>query len=87
MYNAGAKDALSRHNNELIASAAAKKPLPNTVTGVPPSITPCAGDRNDTATATAYMKLRPLVDHCCPFIDTSTDRWLAPFDGGVKHSI
>jgi hypothetical protein len=49
MYNAGTVDALNRHVNAPDISASHTKPLPYTVTGVPLSTTPCAGDSDETA--------------------------------------
>jgi hypothetical protein len=47
-YTAGTIDALKRQSSAPVASAAHEKPLPPTVTGVPPSITPPVGDTDDT---------------------------------------
>jgi len=55
---------LKRHSNAPIASAADEKPLPSTVTGVPPSATPRVGHTDDTAGAGRYVKLTPLDVYC-----------------------
>ena len=80
-------DALKRHCSAPSDSADAEKPLPYTVTGVPPSTTPCDGDTDDTAAAAVYVNATPLVENCCAFIDTSTTREPAPLDAGDTHSI
>jgi hypothetical protein len=64
---------LKRHSNAPSDSADDEKPPPITVSGVPPSATPCAGHTDDTATAARYVNATPPLDeNCCPFIDTPT---------------
>ena len=80
-------DVLKRHSSAPIASADDEKPLPRTVTGVPPSAAPRTGHTDDTAAAGRYVKLTPLDDvNCCPFSDTSTYRSPDDTDGGAEHS-
>ena len=45
-------------------SADDEKPLPSTVTGVPPSATPWAGHTDDTAAAGRYVNVTPLDENC-----------------------
>jgi hypothetical protein len=49
-YAAGVTDAFQRHSSAPAASAPAEKPLPSTVTGVPPSATPRDGVIEHTLT-------------------------------------
>ena len=48
---AGVTDAFQRHSSAPAASEPAEKPLPSTVTGVPPSAAPRVGESDDTAAA------------------------------------
>jgi hypothetical protein len=50
-YNASAVESLKRHHSAPSDSADDEKPPPTTVTGVPPSATPCEGHTDDTAAA------------------------------------
>ena len=75
-----------RHCRYPSASDAAVKPLPYTVSGVPPSAAPCTGHTDDTATACAYVYAAPPVENCCPLKLTSTDRADAPATTGDTHS-
>ena len=62
------------------------KPLPYTVSGVPPSADPCTGHTADTAAARAYVNAAPPVENCCPLELTSTARADAPGTTGDTHS-
>ena len=86
-YSACTTVALNRQHSALGLFAMAAKPLPNTVTGVPPSTTPLAGDMKETAAATVYAKLRRDCEYCWPLMDTSTCLGVAVLDGGAMHSI
>ena len=55
---------LKRQRNAPSASAADEKPLPSTVTGVPPSDAPRTGHTDDTAAAGRYVKKAPLHANC-----------------------
>jgi hypothetical protein len=68
------------------ASAAAEKPPPSTVTGVPPSAAPRAGHTDETAAARRYVNATPLTENCWPLSDTSTRRAPDDDDGGAAHS-
>ena len=85
-YAATTAVVLKRHSSAPDASAAAEKPLPSTVTGVPPSDTPRVGHTDDTAAAGRYVNDTPLVENCWPLSDTSTRREPAPDEGGDAHS-
>ena len=85
-YAAATAVALKRQSSAPSASADGEKPLPTTVTGVPPSATPRAGHTDDTADAARYVNDTPLDENCCPFIDTSSRRAPEPDDGGAAHS-
>ena len=63
-YAAGVTDAFQRHSSAPAASAPAEKPLPSTVTGVPPSAAPRVGESDDTAAAGWYVKRTPLDENC-----------------------
>ena len=63
-YAAAVADAFHRHSSAPDASAAAEKPLPSTVTGVPPSAAPRDGHTDDTAAAGRYVKRTPLDENC-----------------------
>ena len=73
-YAATTDVALKRQRSAPSASAASEKPLPTTVTGVPPSDAPRTGHTDETAAAGRYVNATPLDENCCPFIDTSTRR-------------
>jgi hypothetical protein len=85
-YDASTDVALKRQRSAPSASAASEKPLPTTVTGVPPSEAPRNGHTDDTAAAGRYVNATPLDENCCPFIDTSTRRGPDDDDGGAAHS-
>ena len=85
-YVARVTDAFHAHSSSDASDAAAEKPLPSTVTGVPPSDAPRDGHTDETAAAGRYVKRTPLDENCCPFIDTSSHREPAPDDGGAAHS-
>jgi hypothetical protein len=63
-YAADTTVELKRHRSAPDASAAAEKPLPNTVTGVPPSATPRTGHTDDTAADGRYVNATPLDENC-----------------------
>ena len=91
-YVARVTDSAPSHPHTSSAASAAddEKPLPSTVTGVPPSDAPRDGHADDTAAAGRYVKRTPPLadeENCSPFIDTSTTRAPAPLDGGDAHSI
>ena len=50
-YAAAVTDAFQRHSSAPAASAAAEKPLPSTVTAVPPSAAPRDGESENTKTS------------------------------------
>ena len=85
-YAAGTIVELKRHIRPPDASDEDVNPLPNTVTGVPPSATPREGHTADTEAIARYVKDTPLDENCWPFIDTSNTREPAPDDGGAAHS-
>ena len=76
----------SKRQRNVDDAAGEKKPLPNTVTGVPPSDAPRGGHTDETAGAGMYVNDAPLDENCCPFIDTSSRRAPAPDAGGAAHS-
>ena len=63
-YAAGTTVVLKRHSSAPDASAAAEKPLPTTVTGVPPSDTPREGHTDDTAADARYVNDTLLDENC-----------------------
>jgi hypothetical protein len=65
-YADGVTDAFQRHSSAPAASAGreAEKPLPSTVTGVPPSAAPRVGESDDTAAAGWCVKRTPLDENC-----------------------
>ena len=63
-YAAAVEDAFQPHSSAPAASADAEKPLPRTVTGVPPSAAPRVGETDDTAAAGRYVKRTPLDENC-----------------------
>ena len=85
-YAATTDVALKRQRSAPSASAASEKPLPTTVTGVPPSDAPRTGHTDETAAAGRYVNATPLDENCCPFIDTSTLRRPDDDDAGAAHS-
>ena len=64
-YAAATDVALKRHRSEPDASAADEKPLPSTVTGVPPSAAPLGGHTDDTAADGRYVKKMPSLCANC----------------------
>ena len=85
-YTARTDVLLKRQRNAPNASAADEKPLPSTVTGVPPSDAPRTGHTDDTAAAGRYVKNAPLHANCCPLADRPSRRAPAADDGGDAHS-
>jgi hypothetical protein len=63
-YAAGTIDESKRHSKAPASAADDEKPLPSTVTGVPPSAAPRVGHTDDTAGAGRYVKLTPLDVNC-----------------------
>ena len=55
---------LKRHRSAPNASADDEKPLPSTVSGVPPSAAPLRGHTDDTAAAGRYVKNAALNANC-----------------------
>jgi len=64
----------------------ALNPLPDTVTGVPPSVTDTNGHTDDTAADATYVYSTPLELNCCPFRDTSRRRAPTPDETAEAHS-
>ena len=85
-YDAADHDAFQPHSSKPADSAEAEKPLPSTVTGVPPSAAPRDGLNDDTDAAARYVNDTPLAQNCWPFIDTDTKRPPMPVEGGDAHS-
>ena len=63
-YEADTTVALKRHRNAPSASADDEKPLPSTVTGVPPSDAPRTGHTDDTAAAGRYVNIAAPKENC-----------------------
>ena len=63
-YAATTDVALKRQRSAPSASAASEKPLPSTVTGVPPSEAPRNGHTDDTAADGRYVNATPLDENC-----------------------
>ena len=63
-YDASTDVALKRQRSAPSASAASEKPLPTTVTGVPPSDAPRTGHTDETAAAGRYVNATPLDENC-----------------------
>ena len=63
-YAADTTVALKRHRNAPSASADDEKPLPSTVTGVPPSDAPRTGHTDDTAAAGRYVNIAAPKENC-----------------------
>ena len=63
-FDTNITEAFQRHSSAPAASAPAEKPLPSTVTGVPPSAAPRVGESDDTAAAGWYVKRTPLDENC-----------------------
>ena len=85
-YAAASALELKRQRSAPADSADAEKPLPSTVTRVPPSDTPRDGHTDDTESAGRYVNATPHDENCWPFIDTSTSRAPEPDDRGDAHS-
>ena len=62
------------------------KPLPSSVTGVPPSTTPRGGCTVDTAASGRYVYSTPLVLYCWPLCDNPSGVEIATLDAGATHS-
>ena len=86
-YKARTDVVLKRQRSAPSAAADEEKPLPMTVTGVPPSAAPRDGHTDDTDAAGRYVNAKPLAENCCPLSDTSTRREPDDDDGGAAHSI
>ena len=63
-YAAVTIDVPNRHSRPPSASADDEKPLPTTVTGVPPSDTPREGHTDDTAADARYVNDTLLDEYC-----------------------
>ena len=85
-YSATTVVVLKRHRRYPSDADNAEKPLPDTVTGVPPSDTDDMGHTDDTAADTTYVYSTPLELNCWPFNDTSTERGPTPDDTADEHS-
>ena len=85
-YAAGTTVLLKRHRSAPIDSAADEKPLPSTVSGVPPSDAPDKGHTDETAAAGRYVNEALLCENCWPLADSDTPRAPADDDGGDEHS-
>ena len=85
-YAADTTVALMRHRSAPNASAADEKPLPTTVSGVPPSDAPRTGHTDDTAAAGRYVNNASLAANCCPFAEIHIVRRPAEDDAGDEHS-
>jgi hypothetical protein len=85
-YSATTVVVLKRHLRYPSDADNAEKPLPDTVTGVPPSDTDDTGHTDDTAADTTYVYSTPLELNCCPFNDTSKRRGPTPDDAADAHS-
>jgi hypothetical protein len=85
-YAADTTVALMRHRSAPNASAADEKPLPTTVSGVPPSDAPLTGHTDDTAAAGRYVNAASLGENCCPLAESDSARAPAPDDAGDEHS-
>ena len=86
-YAAGTMVPLKRQRSAPNDSAADEKPLPSTVSGVPPSAAPLGGHTDDTAATGRYVKKMPsLCANCCPFADSASRRAPAAVDDGEAHS-
>ena len=85
-YDATTDVALNRQRSAPSDSAESEKPLPATVTGVPPSDAPRTGHTDESAHAGRYVNDTPLDENCCPFIDTSTRRRPDDDDDDDAHS-
>ena len=85
-YAAATTVALKRQRSAPSASAADEKPLPTTVSGVPPSDAPLEGHTDDTAHARRYVNAASPRANCWPFADSATRRAPDDDDGGDAHS-
>ena len=63
-YAAATTVALKRQRSAPSASADDEKPLPSTVTGVPPSDAPRTGHTDDTAAAGRYVNIAAPKENC-----------------------
>ena len=63
-YAADTTVAFRRHRSAPSASADDEKPLPSTVTGVPPSDAPRTGHTDDTAAAGRYVNIAAPKENC-----------------------
>ena len=63
-YAADTTVAFSRQRSAPSASADDEKPLPSTVTGVPPSDAPRTGHTDDTAAAGRYVNIAAPKENC-----------------------
>ena len=84
-YAPGTTVLLKRHRSAPIDSAADEKPLPSTVSGVPPSDAPASGHTDETDTAGRYVN-EPPAENCCAFAEIETRRGAANDAGGETHS-
>ena len=85
-YAAATSVPLNRQRKAPNASAADEKPLPSTVTGVPPSAAPRNGHTDDTTADGRYVNHASLNANCCPLADSESRRDPAADDGGDAHS-
>ena len=86
MYAADTLVLLKRHRSAPIDSAADEKPLPSTVSGVPPSDVPDNGHTDETDAAGRYVNATPLSANCWPFAESDKRRAAADDDGGDEQS-
>ena len=85
-YVAGASVPLKRHRSAPIDSAADAKPLPRTVSGVPPSDAPASGHTDETDADGRYVNEAPLTENCWPLAESANRREPDDDDGGDVHS-
>ena len=85
-YAAGTLVPLKRHRSAPNDSAAGEKPLPSSVSGVPPSDAPDDGHTDETVAAGRYVNATALAANCWPLAESENRREPDDDDGGEAHS-